>query len=92
MPRWLMPALFALAALVGGAAWFYGYVIHVHAGACDAPSCPSESAVATGHTLLPVGAAVFGVSGAALIALLVRDYRRRQRGRPPRRKPSLRDW
>ena len=92
MPRWLLAVLLAFAAFVGAVTWFYGYTIQVHAGICDAPNCPSEGTVATGHTLLPVGAAVFGVSSAALVVLLARDFRRRQRLQPPRRKPTLRDW
>jgi hypothetical protein len=92
MPRWLLPALFALGAVTGAVTWLYSYAVQLHAAACDAPSCPSERTVALGHTLMRISAIVFAVSSGGLIAVLVRNYRRRQRGRPPRRKPTLRDW
>ncbi|MGZ6589208.1 MAG: hypothetical protein ACXVHB_27580 [Solirubrobacteraceae bacterium] len=92
MPRWLLPALLALGALVGAATWFFAYLIHVHAGVCDPANCPSESAIALGRALRPAGAAVSGLSSTALILILVRDVRRRQRGRPPHRKHTLRGW
>jgi Na+/H+-translocating membrane pyrophosphatase len=83
MPRWMLPALLALGALVGGAAWFFGYLVHVHAGVCDAANCPSESAIALGRALRAAGAAVFGLSSTALMLILVRDFRRRSAdGRP----------
>jgi hypothetical protein len=91
MPRWMLPALLALGALVGGAAWFFGYLIHVHAGVCDPANCPSDGAMALGRALGPAGAAVFGVSSTALMLIAVRDFRRGQRGRPTRRKHTLRD-
>lgn len=92
MPRWILPSLLALGALIGGATWFFGYLIHVHAGVCDPANCPSESAIALVRALRPVGATVFGLPSTALMLILVRDFRRRQRGRPTRRKHKLRDW
>jgi hypothetical protein len=92
VPRRLSVALLVLAVLVAGAMWFLGYAIQVHAGICDLPNCPSDSTVAPGRTLRGVGVTIFGVSSVGVIGLLLGAYRRRQRGRPPRRKPTPRDW
>jgi hypothetical protein len=92
MTRWAVPLLLSLGALVGAAVLFAGYAIHVHAGICDPENCPSQSAIKLGRAMVPIGATVLAVNAVALVIRIVRDVRRRQRGRPPRRRPTLREW
>jgi hypothetical protein len=91
MHRLLIPALLTFGMVVGAAVALYGYAIRVHAGICDPYDCPSKGSSALADTLKPVGEVVAAVCAVALAVWLYRARRARARGKPPERKPTVRD-
>ena len=92
MPRWLVPTLLACLAFAGVVVLFVGYAIGVHGGICDPYNCPSETTRATGRVLLPIGASLAAAGSVGLVGWMLRAHRKRARGRPAPRKPTLREW
>jgi hypothetical protein len=92
VPRWPTPTVLAFAIVVGMLLLFVGYAIHVHGGICDPYNCPSETTRATGRVLLPIGATMTAIGLVGLAVWWLRNRRKRARGKPAARKPTLREW
>jgi hypothetical protein len=92
MPRWLVPLSLAVTTIAGAVLVLFGYATRIHDAICDPYNCASDATIATSKHLLAVGATLFGLGAIALVAWFVRSYVERNRGRPPRREPTLREW
>jgi hypothetical protein len=91
MRRWMPPAVFATGVLVGAVLWLVGQLTRIAAAACDQP-CPTATQIHNSRYFIDVGRALFVVATIALIVWAVRAHIKRQRGRPKRRRPTLREW
>jgi hypothetical protein len=89
MPRWLVPLSLAITTIAGAVLLFFGYATRVHDAICDPYNCSSDATIATSKYLVAGGATAFGLGAVALVAWLVRSHVERNRGRPPRREPTL---
>jgi hypothetical protein len=86
------PAVFAAGVVAGAVLWLWGHATRIAADACDQPSCPTDAEIHNSRHFIDGGRALFVVALLALIVWAVRAHTRRQRGRPKRHTPSLREW
>jgi hypothetical protein len=86
------PIVFAAGALAGAVLWLWGQLTRLAAAACDQPSCPTATEIHNSRYFIDVGRALFFVALIALSVWAVRAHMRRQRARPKRHEPTLREW